>query len=278
MHFESLGSRPKTKNYTAPVHRIIQRKIKLDRRKSAPTIKAEIEKELGVIVHANTIRNRLHEIGLYGRVARKKPYVNKINRGKRMAYAKMMMEKSYDYWKHAVWSDESKFNLFGSDGKIMVWRSTTEEYDPKCTVPTVKHNGGSVMAWACFSRTGVGNLCFIEGSMDRFLYREILRKNLLQSCQKLGLENLFLFQHDNGPKHTAGAVKDWLKQKKIKTLNWPPFSPDMNPIEHLCDELERRMKKYHPKNKEEPKVILLKEWNNIGTDVTEKLVDSVPNR
>ena len=43
-----------------------------------------------------------------------------------------------------------------------------EEYDPKCTVPTVKHNGGSVMVWACFSRNGVGNLCFIEGNMDRF--------------------------------------------------------------------------------------------------------------
>ena len=82
MHFESLGSRPKTKNYAASVDRIIQRKIKLDRRKSTPTVKAEIEKGLGVIIHANTIRNRLHEIGLYGRAARKKPCVNKINRGK----------------------------------------------------------------------------------------------------------------------------------------------------------------------------------------------------
>ena len=145
MHFEPLWSRPKTKNYTASVDRIIHRKIKLDHRKSVPIAKPEIEKELGVIVHANTIRNRLHEIGLYGRVARKKPYINKINREKRIAYAKMMMEKLYDYWKHVLWSDKSKFNLFGSDGKIMVWRSTMEEYDPKCTVPTVKHNGGSVM-------------------------------------------------------------------------------------------------------------------------------------
>ena len=41
-----------------------------------------------------------------------------------------------------------------------------EEYDPKCTVPTVKHNGGSVMVWDHFSRSSVGNLCFIEGNMD----------------------------------------------------------------------------------------------------------------
>ena len=46
------------KNYTASVDQIIQRKIKLDRRKSALTVKAKIEKELGVIVHANTTRNR----------------------------------------------------------------------------------------------------------------------------------------------------------------------------------------------------------------------------
>ena len=101
---------------------------------------------------------------------------------------------------------------------------------------------------------------------------------MLQSCQKLGLENSFVFQHDNDPKHTPGVVKDWLKQKKIETLNWSPFSPDMNPSEHSWAELERRMKKYHPTNKEELKEILLKEWNNIGTDVIEKLVDSVQNR
>ena len=68
----------------------------------------------------------LFEIGLNGRVAQKKPYVNKINRGKRIAYAKVMMEKPFDYGKHVLWSDESKFNLFGYDGKTMVWRSTTE--------------------------------------------------------------------------------------------------------------------------------------------------------
>ena len=58
MHFEPLGWRPKTKNYIASVHRIIQRKTTLDHRKSAPTVKAEIEKDLGVIDHTNTIRNQ----------------------------------------------------------------------------------------------------------------------------------------------------------------------------------------------------------------------------
>ena len=274
----NLFGRGRKRKTTAAVDRIIQRKIKVDRRKSASTVKGEVEKELGISLHANTIRNRLHEIGFYGRVARKKPLVNKINRGKRIDYAKTMIKMPFDYWKHVLWSDESKFEIFRSAGKTIVWRTTEEEFDPKCIVPTTKHGGGSVMVWGCFARNGVGTLCFIDSVMDRFRYREILQENLMRSAVKLGLQKKFVFQHDNDPKHTAGIVKDWLREKNIETLKWPPWSPDLNPIEHLWDELERRMKKHHPSNREELKEMLLKEWNSIGTDVTEKLVDSVPNR
>ena len=55
------------------------------------------------------------------------------------------------------------------------------------------------MLWGHFSRGDVGNLCFIDSTMDRFSYREIVQKNLLQSCKKLGLENVLIFQHDNDP-------------------------------------------------------------------------------
>ena len=63
--------------------RIIQRKIKADRRKSAPSVKVELQSKHGITISEQTVRRRLHEVGLFGRVARKKPYVNKVNRGKR---------------------------------------------------------------------------------------------------------------------------------------------------------------------------------------------------
>ncbi len=42
----------------------------------------------------------------------------------------------------------------------------------------------------------------------------------------------WVFQHDNGPKHTAKATKEWLKKKHIKVVDWHSQSPVLNPIEN----------------------------------------------
>ena len=52
-----------------------------------------MENELRISLHVDTIRNRVHKARLFGRVAREKPYVNKINRGKRLNFAEEMLEK-----------------------------------------------------------------------------------------------------------------------------------------------------------------------------------------
>ena len=160
----------------------------------------------------------------------------------------------------------------------MIWRTPHEEFDAKCTVPTVKHGGGSVMICGCFTSRGVGKLCVLHRIMDRFYYRDILEKNLFPSIDHFKFGQQSHFMHDNDPKHTSGLDKDWLKQKRIQTLPWPSFLPDSNPIENLCDELERRVKKRQPKDLEELELQPTQEWNNIELSVLEKLVDSVASR
>ena len=149
-----------------------------------------------------------------------------------------------DFWKLVLWSDESKFNLFGTDRKVIVWRAPEEEFQPACTVPTVKHGGSSVKVWGCFAWNGVENLAFIDGNMTRYMYKDILENSLFQSALKLNLGKNIVFQHDNDPKHTGHIVKNCLNKQGIERLNWSPFSPDMNPIQQLWDEFERRMKKH----------------------------------
>lgn len=69
-----------------------------------------------------------------------------------------------------------------------------------------------------------------------------------------------------------------MDEKGVERLKWPSFSPDLNLIEHIWDEVERRMKKEKPKNEFELKQASLQIWFSIDNDITKKLVDSIPNR
>ena len=95
-----------------------------------------------------------------------------------------------------LWSDETKIELFGLNAKHHVWSKPD-------TITTVKHGGGSIMLWGCFSVAGTGRLVRIEENMNRAKYREILDENLLQGTQDLRLGRRFTFQQDNNPKHRA---------------------------------------------------------------------------
>ena len=107
--------------------------------------------------------------------------------------------------------------------------------------------------------------------MTAEVYRDILDKNLLQSAKRLNMGKDWLFQHDNDPKHTASIVTNWLNRSQVERIKWPSFSPDMNPIEHLWDEIERRMKKEQPKNEKELKESLSRVWKGIEKEVLKKI-------
>ncbi len=96
-------------------------------------------------------------------------------------FAEYKHTKDMDYWNHVLWSDETKVNLFGSDGVKCVWRQQIEEYKDKCVLPTVKHGGGSVMVWGCMSAAGTGELQFFEGTMNANMYCDILKQSMIPS-------------------------------------------------------------------------------------------------
>ncbi len=72
-----------------------------------------------------------------------------------------------------------------SDGVQHVWRCPGEECQETCALPTVKDGGGSIMVWGILNNAGTGELQFIEGNMDSYMYCDILKQKLMPSLQKL---------------------------------------------------------------------------------------------
>ncbi|XP_067678703.1 uncharacterized protein [Haliotis asinina] len=83
------------------------------------------------------------------------------------------------------------------------------------------------------------------------------------------------FQHNNARAHTARVSMQYLAQKNIPVLQWPAQSPDLSPIEHLWDEIGRRLSRRHQMdNIRELEVALVREWNAIPKNTTQRLINS----
>lgn len=266
------------KKFSASEERKIVRIVKKKPDISASEIASELQEYNNKEVHPKTIRRVLHREGYRCRVARRKPLVSVANKKKRLEFAQAYLNVNPGFWDNVIFSDESKYNIFQSDGGRKVWRKPNTELDPKNIKSTVKHGGGSVMVWGCIASSGVGELVFIDKIMDKHLYLNILKENLQKSAEKLGIGNTFYFQQDRDPKHTAHIVREWILSNTPHILPTPPQSPDMNPIEHVWWELEKRIRKHHITSKDHLKKLLKEEWNKISTDFIKNLTNSMPNR
>ena len=93
----NLFDRGRKEKTTTTTDQTIQRILKKNRRTSFEKVAAEIKKQLDISLSARSVRNRAHEIGMFGRVATKKPYINKVNRSKCFKFAKETLEKLLDF-------------------------------------------------------------------------------------------------------------------------------------------------------------------------------------
>ena len=127
-------------------------------------------------------------------------------------------------------------------------------------------------------RIGVKSpLIVVPGNLTAVRYRdEILRPVAVPLVQK----HQITFQHDNARPHIARVCLDFLANYNIVPLDWPPYSPDLFPIEHLWDELDRRKRRRRntPNTLGQLRTALLEEWENIPMRKINPLVNSMQRR
>ena len=183
-----------------------------------------------------------------------------------------------------IFSDESKFMLFKSDGHQYAWFRPGQALDPRFTKKIVKHGGGNIMVWGCISSKGVGRLHWIEGIICGPDYVDILEKDYLGSLKDLGLRRTgnssAIFQQDNDSKHCCKVAEAWFQKHRINRLDWPPSSPDMLIIEHVWDQIGTKIRARNPlpRNHNEMWDALQKEWYSFPQEALDKLYESMPHR
>jgi transposase len=247
----------------------------------AVTLWRNISNITGLMCSYSTVRNALKDEGLIAVNKKKKPKLRLRHIKLRLEFAKKYQNWTEEDWGRVIFSDETKINILGSNGRKWVWKRPRQMISPKEVIPTLKFGGGNLMMWGCISCEGVGHACRIDGDMNAELYTQILQGELLESIDYFGrkVENI-IFQQDNDPKHTSRLAYKWFNSASMEVLDWPAQSPDLNPIENLWSYLKRKLASYDTPADSIHQLWLRveKEWEMIPIELCKTLINSMPCR
>jgi len=247
---------------------------------SAVTLNRDFELTYNYRISVQTVRNRLHDANLWARRPVVKPPLTPHHRRCRLVFAQNHVPFGRQRLRNILYTDESKFNLDFHDGRRRVWRQRNERFRDCCVAEHDRFGGGSVLVWAGISYDGRTDLYHIrKGALTGLRYRdEILDPIVRPYAGAYGQD--FTLMDDNALPHRARVVNQYLDQEGIERMEWPARSPDLNPIEHAWDMLQRRISASdrQPRTVQELQILLAEEWLRIPVADIRRLILSFPQR
>lgn len=142
----------------------------------------------------------------------------------------------------------------------------------------------SVMVWAAISARGKTPLHFVDQGVkiNRQVYADMIREHLLPYAEQDFEGENWCFQQDSAPAHKANDTQAMLEEKCpdfITRDQWPPYSPDLNPLDYsVWSILESKACEKPHSNVASLKRALEKAWDEISVEMLAKIVDNFPKR
>jgi hypothetical protein len=227
-----------------------------------------------VDVSLRTIDRILTRHGLFGRVARL--IHPNLDAKKRLSFANGYLKLN---WNTVIFSDEACV-YEGPAGRVWVRRPRGEKnaLAPEHCIKRA-HHYQKLNIIGFITSQGVGECAIFNENMTGVLLKKLLDNTLLLTAQRAFKKNeSWSLLHDNDKKFKSIVVTEWVHNHGVTVLEWPPYSPDLNPIEHVWADLKRRVEAVNPKGMLQLATAMMTCWLQTSPALCKKVVDSMPKR
>jgi len=239
-----------------------------------------IRHQLALSVSEDTIGRRLDAAGLPSRIAANKIHYSDDERRKRLSFAHGYEAWTAEQWERVIFSDEVTIEGEGRKRHQRVRRPEGHRFDPEYSVHTQIY-APSQHIFACFCSRGPGFCEMYEGKLDGKALKGLLARTLLETAgDYYDMEHgeHWWLVHDNSPQFKSREVQTWLHNNGISVLDFPPRSPDLNPIENMWPRIHALTDKLHPTTNEAMADAFIKCWPEISLDIFTDYAQSMPAR
>ena len=240
---------------------------------------AELRFQCGLPCHLSWISTILIKAGLRSFVAKLKNPMTKAAKLKRIEFVKTCMQQNEKLdFGQVVFTDEKTIQNF-FNGRARVRRFRGQGWKEQNIVKVDQQRNCKVNLWGYISREKWG-VFLVSNKFKSNDYKTLMEISFLPEIREV--KPKFIYMQDNASIHKARMVMEYLKEEQLNVLDWPPRSPDLNPIENVWAEMQRLVNKHLLKNRiRRPQQLftICKECFAIVCEkMVPKLYESIPRR
>jgi transposase len=239
------SQRGKTRRTTAAIDKLIETEALA---KPQRTIR-ELLNATAATISRSTVNRRLREKKIIKRVMVQRPFFTSQVMKQRLEWAEFHRNWILEDWQNVIWSDECSVERGSGKQRKWIFYRPSDKWRQDLIDGRKKGKNHRVIIWAALSGHTQSSVVILahdpeaaRGGCTSRGYLKLIQEHL----PPLLINDNAVFMQDNAPIHTAKVVKDWFWQSGIDVMPWPPYLPDLNPIEHAWPELNEEVYEAFP--------------------------------